>query len=80
MVRKIQQASALLLAKSFEKPQLPAFQMVKVTLTHDIEPVGALKVNDPFFKPTVLDRPESVDGPSASDLSGTNPLLRLIAN
>ena len=62
---------ALLIARSLEKPREPAFQTVKVMLTHT-PPVGSVKVTKPFFKPTDLDRPQSVDRPPASDLSGTN--------
>ena len=56
---------ASLITRSLEKPQEPAFQMVKVMPTHT-PLVGSVKVADPFFKPTVMGRPPT------SDLSGTD--------
>ena len=55
--------------------------MVEVTPTHT-PPAGSVKSDRPFIKPVdqcqsviqpVIDRPQSVDRPAPSDLSGTNP-------
>ena len=65
---------ALLITKTLRNHKNLPFKVVPT----QTPPTGSVKVTDPFIKPAVLDQPQSMYQPPASDLSGTNPHTQVI--